>query len=116
MIARQMVGRWGMSKEVGLVSVLPGISDELFFPGSDGASEATRQLVDNEVRRIIDECYERAVELLTANRWRLNALASTLLEHETLDEIDAYEAAGFIPGAHTQNGHNGGAPAPSPLT
>jgi cell division protease FtsH len=92
-IARSMVGRWGMSEEIGLVQV---ISDEPQYPGmSDGTSEATRELIDREVRRIVDDCYGRAVDELRENRWRLDALAKVLLERETLDEGDAYEAAGF---------------------
>jgi cell division protease FtsH len=96
-IARQMVGRWGMSDEIGLVSVLPGpMDDPMFFPGTNGGpSEATREMVDREVRRIVDECYEKALERLRENRDRLESLAKTLLEHETLDEQAAYEAAGF---------------------
>jgi len=95
-IARQMVGRWGMSEKVGLVSVLPRPEDEgSYFPGSGTASESTRELVDSEVRRIVDECYELAVSKLTDNRERLEALTQALLEHETLDELDAYRVAGF---------------------
>ena len=99
-IARQMVGRWGMSERIGLVSVLPGPQDEpTLFPGTgSGPSEATRELVDLEVRRIVEECYGAAVGLLEANRERLESLARTLLEHETLDEQDAYRAAGFPDG------------------
>src|SRR3954462_15613216 len=80
-IARQMVGRWGMSLKVGLVTVLPRHEDEGFFPGSAPASEATRELVDAEVRRIVDECYDLAVAKLTENRHRLDALSRALLEH-----------------------------------
>ncbi|HEY2636071.1 MAG TPA: ATP-dependent zinc metalloprotease FtsH [Solirubrobacteraceae bacterium] len=96
-IARQMVGRWGMSEKIGLVSVLPGPSDEgPLFPGSPGsASQETLELVDSEVRRIVDECYVQAVERLRENRDRLEALAKALLERETLDEKDAYQVAGF---------------------
>ncbi|HEV2814000.1 MAG TPA: hypothetical protein VGW10_12180, partial [Solirubrobacteraceae bacterium] len=96
-IARQMVGRWGMSDRIGLVSVLPGPNDEpMFFPGTNGGpSEATRELVDEEVRKIVDECYESALNRLRENRDRLENLARELLEHETLDEMDAYRAAGF---------------------
>ena len=45
-----MVGRWGMSHQIGLVSVLPGPNDEptLFPGGNDGISERTRQMVDEE--------------------------------------------------------------------
>src|SRR5215212_3517649 len=62
-IARQMVGRWGMSDVIGLVSVLPRPEDEqsALFPGAGPASEATRELIDREVRRIVDECYVQAV-------------------------------------------------------
>jgi cell division protease FtsH len=96
-IARQMVGRWGMSEAVGLVSVLPRPGNESPFPAADtnAPSESTRELVDSEVRRIVDECYAHAVERLTENRERLDSLAHALLEHETLDERDAYAAAGF---------------------
>ena len=95
-MARMMVGRWGMSEAIGPVSVLPGPQDEtLLFPGSPGqVSERTRQLVDDEVRRIVEECYEEALRLLRANRERLDALARALLERETLDEADAYRVAG----------------------
>ena len=96
-IARQMVGRWGMSDAVGLVSVLPRPGNESPFPAADAnaPAESTRELVDAEVRRIVDECYSQALERLQDNRHRLDSLAQALLEHETLDEEDAYRAAGF---------------------
>jgi cell division protease FtsH len=95
-LAREMVGRWGFSKKVGMVSVLPGPGeDTLFFPGTGPSSERTRQLVDEEVRHIVDECYVRAIDTLRAHRTQLEALAHALLERETLDEIDAYAAAGI---------------------
>ncbi len=98
-IARQMVGRWGMSEAVGPVSVLPGPLDEpLLFPGvGDRSSERTRELVDSEVRRIVDECYNQALAQLRTHRDQLEALAHALLEHETLDELDAYRFAGLAP-------------------
>jgi cell division protease FtsH len=96
-IARSMVGRWGMSEEVGLVSVLPE-PGEPYLPGADGASDATRELVDREVRRIVDECYVRSLDGLREHRERLDALAAALLERETLDQDEAYRAAGFEPG------------------
>ncbi len=95
-LARQMVGRWGMSDRLGLVTVLPGPGEETFFPGASGVtSERTRQLVDEEVRRITEECYEHAVDVLSGHRHQLDRLAAALLEHETLDEHDAYRAAGL---------------------
>ncbi len=86
-----------MSSAVGQVSVLPGpMDDPVFFPGTNGGpSEATREIVDAEVRKIVDECYEAALNRLRENRDRLENLARTLLEHETLDEEEAYKAAGF---------------------
>jgi cell division protease FtsH len=95
-IARSMVGRWGMSEKIGLVSVLPGPGEEGNpFAAESTASPATRELIDAEVRRIVEESYERAVTLLSDNRDRLERLAKALLERETLDEPDAYAVAGF---------------------
>jgi cell division protease FtsH len=95
-IARSMVGRWGMSDAIGLVTVI----HEEQYPGqNDGNSEATRELIDAEVRRIVESCYERAIASLKENRWRLDGLAEKLLERETLDEADAYTAAGFERGS-----------------
>jgi cell division protease FtsH len=93
MIARQMVTRWGMSSAVGLLSLPSSEPDELIL--HHGTSEATRELIDSEIRRIIDECYEVALDLLGDNRTRLDALAQTLLERESLDAKEAYDAAGF---------------------
>jgi cell division protease FtsH len=94
-IARQMVGRWGMSPKIGPIAVLPAEGTEQPFLGdSNGPSQATRELVDAEARRIVDECYARALEVLRDNRDRLERLADALLRHETLDADAAYEAAG----------------------
>jgi cell division protease FtsH len=93
-IARQMVGRWGMSRAVGPLAVLPRDGSGPFFPGAAEVSERTRQLVDDEVRRIVEAAHEEVVTLLQENRGKLDSLAEALLEHETLDEDDAYAAAG----------------------
>ncbi|MDQ3858848.1 MAG: ATP-dependent zinc metalloprotease FtsH [Actinomycetota bacterium] len=95
-VARQMVGRWGMSEAVGKVSVLPRPEEEsaLLLAGGTRVSDETLELVDAEVRRIVDECYDEAIEQLRENRHRLDDLAAALLEHETLDEADAYRIAG----------------------
>ena len=58
------------------------------------ASTATQQLVDEEVRRIVDGAEDDVVELLKRERGRLDALARALLERETLDQPEAYEVAG----------------------
>jgi cell division protease FtsH len=90
-----MVGRWGMSEAIGPVSVLPASQqDAMFFPGAGRSSDHLLELVDVEARRIIDACYEEALETLRVHREKLEALARTLLERETLDEIEAYAVAG----------------------
>jgi cell division protease FtsH len=94
-LARRMVGRWGMSSVVGPVAVLPPPGQDQSF-GLDGVAPATRELVDTEVRRLVDDCYAEAVETLRANRDRLDRLAHALLERETLDEDEAYAAAGVV--------------------
>ncbi len=53
-IARQMVGRWGMSDAIGPVAVLPSEGMGPYFPGASETSQATQKLVDDEVRRIVD--------------------------------------------------------------
>ena len=93
-LARQMVGRWGMSDAVGPVSVLPRDGSGPLLPGVAEVSPETRKLIDEEVRRIVAEAHDEVVMVLTENRARLDGLASALLEHETLDEDDAYAAAG----------------------
>ncbi len=92
-----MVGRWGMSPVIGPVTVLPSANQESAL-GMDNVAPATKELVDTEVRRIIEECYARALSTLRDNRDRLNNLAHALLKKETLDEDEAYAAAGISPG------------------
>ncbi len=93
-LARHMVGRWGMSDKVGLVTVLPPDGVEPFL--AEGvASEGTRRLVDAEVRKLADECHQRALNTLAEHRDQLESLAHALLQQETLDEVDAYAAAGI---------------------
>jgi len=94
-IARQMVGRWGMSDRIGPVSVLSRGSQGPLLPGVSEASQSSLVLVDDEVRRIVAESHTDVLALLSANRWRLDALASALLQQETLDESMAYAAAGL---------------------
>ena len=94
-IAKQMVGRWGMSEKVGMLSALPDPRREQPLSlGGDGTSPATRELVETEARRILDQGYEQALQTLRANRHRLDALVEALLRTETLDAADAYRAAG----------------------
>jgi cell division protease FtsH len=92
-IARGMVGRWGMSEAVGPIAVLPQDQNGPLLPGSQAASETTQRLVDDEVRRIVEESYAEVRQLLTERRDQLDSLTDALLRGETLDEDAAYDAA-----------------------
>jgi cell division protease FtsH len=96
-IARSMVGRWGMSERIGTLSVLPAEGDPRMAGISDGLLDA----VDEEVRRITDECYSEARRLLRENRDKLDAIVTQLLARESLDETEVYAAAGIKPPAGT---------------
>ncbi|WP_037933491.1 ATP-dependent zinc metalloprotease FtsH [Streptomyces sp. SPB78] len=91
-LARGMVGRWGMSARVGRLSALPNDGQQ---PYGLAAAPATLDTIDEEMRRIVDECYAHALRTLQEHRAQLDALAHALLESETLDEADAYHAAGI---------------------
>jgi len=92
-LARKMVCHLGMSDKIGPVVFKQG--EEHPFLGreitqSRDFSEATAQLIDDEIRRIIEEMEEKAHELLSGHEKQLKQLAEELLEHETLtrEEID----------------------------
>jgi cell division protease FtsH len=102
-IARSMVGRWGMSERIGTLSVLPAEGDPRMAGISDGLLDA----VDEEVRRITDECYDEARRVLREHRGQLDAIVEQLLARESLDESEIYAAAG-IPRPPA-------APVPAPL-
>jgi cell division protease FtsH len=93
-IARQMVGRWGMSDKVGPIAVLPGDGQGPLLPGVSETSPQTQWVVDEEVRRIVDEAHAEVTKLLAEHRDQLDSLTHALLEAETLDAPDAYAAAG----------------------
>ncbi|MZD03760.1 ATP-dependent zinc metalloprotease FtsH [Streptomyces sp. SID5785] len=90
-IARGMVARWGMSEKVGRLSALPNDAQQAY---GLAAAPDTLDVIDGEMRRIVDECYDEACRKLRENRDRLDALAAALLENETLEEADAYRIAG----------------------
>jgi cell division protease FtsH len=103
-IARAMVGRWGMSERIGPLSVLPAEGD----PRMAGVSDALLDAVDEEVRRITEECYDEARRLIRENRDKLDRIVAQLLEHESLNEPEIYAAAGLPRPATTRP------PAPVP--
>ncbi|MCX7712831.1 MAG: ATP-dependent zinc metalloprotease FtsH [Chthoniobacterales bacterium] len=92
-LARKMVCEWGMSR-LGMVGF--GESSEPVFLGRELAkfreySENTAQLIDAEVKRLIDEAYERARKILHENRDKLEKIANALLEYETLEARHIHE-------------------------
>jgi cell division protease FtsH len=87
-IARHMVTQWGMSEKLGMVQY--GNDQEHTFMGREmggpkNYSEATAQEIDAEVKRIIQEQYDRAKQLILTHRDKLEIIAKALLEYETLD-------------------------------
>ncbi|MFF7753543.1 ATP-dependent zinc metalloprotease FtsH [Streptomyces sp. NPDC007971] len=91
-IARGMVARWGMSERVGRLSALPSDAQQAY---GLSAAPHTLDVIDGEMRRIVDGCYEEALRKLRDHRGQLDALAEALLENETLEEADAYRIAGI---------------------
>ena len=93
-IARQMVGRWGMSEKLGPITVLPSDGSGPLLPGASETSPQTQWLVDQEVQRIVEEAHAAVTKLLTGHRAQLDSLSKALLMAETLDAGAAYAAAG----------------------
>ena len=92
--ARNMVTKFGFSKNIGMVHY--GDDDEEVFIGRDlahtkGFSDATAKAIDDEVKAIIDECYEKAVKLLKEYEPILHKCANLLLEKEKINK-DEFEA------------------------
>jgi cell division protease FtsH len=92
-LVRRMVCQWGMSDKLGPVTFRRG--EKHPFLGREMAqqkdfSEETARIIDEEVRRIVQEMEERAGEILESNREQLDGLAEALLERESLrqEEID----------------------------
>ncbi len=83
-LARSMVTKWGLSEKLG---PLHYGDDEGAYPGTSKMtySAATAGTIDDEVRRIIDECYKRAESILVQNRDILEAMKGALMEYETID-------------------------------
>ena len=87
-MARAMICQWGMSEKLGMVQY--GDTNEYVFLGremtrSKDYSEHTAQEIDDEVKRIINEAYKRAKDIIDSNRDKLELIAKCLLEYETLE-------------------------------
>ncbi len=90
-IARAMVCEYGMSEKLGSITL--GKKDDMVFIGRDimkdkNYSEQTAQMIDAEVKRMVETCHKRATEILKKNRKILKIMAEALLERETLDSTD----------------------------
>ena len=103
-LARKMVCEWGMSERLGPMTF--GSKEENPFLGRDfhqsqAVSERTASEIDAEIRRFVNEGYQRARGLLSSNLAALHAVAQALLEREVLDsaEIDALMASPQDPAA-----------------
>ncbi|MFZ0215702.1 MAG: ATP-dependent zinc metalloprotease FtsH [Candidatus Dormiibacterota bacterium] len=92
-LARNMVMRWGMSKRLGPFNA--GSDEVAQFQLRQSFSEATSELIDTEIRRILDESYQRAHELLIEHRPQLDELAHALVVNETMDETAVLAATGL---------------------
>ncbi len=92
-IARQMVGRWGMSATIGPVAVLPEEGQGMFLPGVGETSQETQRVVDAEVHALVEGAHQEVTRLLEDHREQLDGLAQALLKAETLDAPEAYAAA-----------------------
>ena len=121
-LARAMVCQYGMSDKLGMVQY--GSDDEYVFLGREMArtkvySESTASEIDEEIKRLIDEGYRTAQNIILTNRDKLELIANALLEHETLDRAQVEEivkTGKFTPPPpKPQTGALIGAPAGTPL-
>jgi cell division protease FtsH len=107
-LAARMVTRWGMSDRVGLVQLAPRENPYLAVPDGFGGqkpySEATGEVIDAEIRRIIGESHDEARRLLTVYRKQLDALAAALVARETLNAEEILQVTGLKPAPSPQEG------------
>jgi cell division protease FtsH len=90
-IAKQMILTWGMSSELGPINYTSdtGMSDQMYMmPGEKEYSDKTAEAIDSEVKKVTNEAYEKAKELIEANKDNLEQIAKALLKYETLDADD----------------------------
>ncbi len=121
-LAKSMVCEWGMSDRLGPVSF--GKKDEQIFLGREiqharEFSESTAQMIDAEIREIVEKNYRRARDILTSNVDILHSMSAALLEYETLDkdEIDLLmKRVKLPPKASKKEGAGGNTPGSAPAT
>jgi len=120
-LARLMVTEWGMSEAVGPVHYAPRDEPALFASDAGRAksySETMAQRIDEEVRRILEECYQRTQKLIRKHRLELERIAQALLVKETLtgDEVEIVAEGGQVglPAAKEAPPRVGAGAAPEP--
>jgi cell division protease FtsH len=91
-LARHMVCEWGMSDKLGMVEYGEGDGPVFLGRGDMGGrrtnySESTAKIIDEEIKKFIDNAYEIATRILTENRDKVELIAKALLEFETLDAV-----------------------------
>jgi cell division protease FtsH len=90
-IAKQMILTWGMSDQLGPISYGPELGGDgqiYLMPGEKDYSEKTAETIDMEVKKIMTIAYEKAKELIQANKQKLERITQALLKYETLDADD----------------------------
>jgi len=110
-IARSMVCSWGMSTKLGMIEYGENESTGFMSRGSSNYSPDTAQKIDEEVKRLIDEAYQKATQVLLAHKDKLDAIAAALLEYETLDGSHIKE---IMEHGRMLNPPNNKTPPPSP--
>jgi cell division protease FtsH len=94
-IARQMVVHWGMSPLVGPLNLSDEADNQALMLPQRSYSEATAEVIDSEVKRIVEECFDEARRLLGENRDKLEDLTQALLREESLDEEEILKVTGL---------------------
>ena len=87
-LAREMVQTWGMSDALGPIDYSTQIQDYYFGIGGQEHSQKTSEIIDGEVKKLIDQAYNTAKKIIENNRDKLEAIAQALLKYETLDAAE----------------------------
>lgn len=85
-IAREMVMNWGMGDQIGLINYSgDSMRDGYYFGPSNDYSQKTAELIDQEIKKIVDRAYSDSRNLIETHRDKLEGIAKALLKYETLD-------------------------------
>ncbi|GED23113.1 ATP-dependent zinc metalloprotease FtsH [Halomonas halmophila] len=118
-LAHNMVAKWGLSDEMGPIMYDEDESHQFLGGGSQGGmlkSGETTTRLDKEVRRIIDECYQQARQILEDNRDKLDAMAEALVKYETIDHSQLKDIMEGRDPKPPQDWEDGGSGGGSPVT